>query len=344
MAEYVIDLLKGRPYGAAIWAGGVLQAEWFSSRDGSIQRGVFRSVTVLSDRFRRLNGPRASGDERFNRQIPILGEAGQDAIRSLRVAVVGAGGTGSHAITLLAYLGVRDFVLLDGDLIESTNLNRVVTADLADIDAPKVFVARRRVLMLDPEANIRVFPGLTQKGEHPELLEVDLIVGCVDNDGPRHRLNEITIDAGVPYVDIGTGVDTKLDPPATGARISFMLPGAPCLTCTEELDPLEVGRWYKPAEQQRLDRAHGYGLAEPTPSVVHLNGLAVNTAVAEIVAWITGARSPARRLDIDLVGDPALPGVRVAPSRDTHRRSGCVDCAWKHPSQAGDSATRASQT
>ena len=69
----------------------------------------------------------------FSRQIPILGEVGQSTLRGLRVAVVGAGGTGSHAITLLAYLGDRDFILLDDDLIEVTNLNRVATAELADL-------------------------------------------------------------------------------------------------------------------------------------------------------------------------------------------------------------------
>lgn len=333
MAQYVIDTLKGRPYGAAVWAEGTVHAEWFRPDGLSLQRGLFRSVTVAADHFRLLNGGTSNREGRFSRQIPILGEVGQSVVRRLRVAVVGAGGTGSHAVTLLAYLGIRDFVLLDEDVIDITNLNRVVTAELADVDTPKVLVARRRVHTLDPGATVRVFPELTSRGEQPELLEVDLIVGCVDDDGPRHRLNEIAIDAGVPYVDIATGVDTNLDPPATGARICFVLAGAPCLTCTEELDPLEVARWYKPAEQRRLDRAHGYGLTEPSPSVVHLNGLAVNAAITEVVAWVTGTRRPAHRLDVDLRGDPSLPGVRVAPTTDADRRSGCVDCAWKYRSE-----------
>jgi molybdopterin/thiamine biosynthesis adenylyltransferase len=291
----------------------------------------------VGDRLRLLNA-RNIDEERFNRQIPMLTHAGQAALRGLRVAVVGGGGTGSHAITLLAYLGIRDFLLLDDDVIETTNLNRVVTAETADIDTPKTLVAKRRILALDPDAAVQTMPGLTPFGEHPELLEVDLIVGCVDHDGPRHRLNELAVEAGVPYIDIGTGVDANIDPPATGARVAFGLPGGPCLGCTDELDPIEVARWYKPAEQQNLDRAHGYGTRTATPSVVHLNGLAVNAAVAEIVAWITGARPPARRLDIDLDGDPALPGTRVAPSSDTTRRPGCVVCSWRYPSEAGTSA------
>lgn len=330
MADYVLDLLEGHPYGAAVWAEGIVHAEWFRIQGGTLQRGTFRTVTVLGDRFRLLNGSTVNDEERFDRQIPILGPVGQSAVRSLRVAVVGAGGTGSHAISLLSYLGIRDFVLLDDDGVEETNLNRVVTAELADIGVPKALVARRRVRGLDPDSAVRVLPGLTPTGDHLELFEVDLILGCVDDDGPRHRLNQIAINTGVPYIDIGTGVDPNVDPPATGARICFVLPNTPCLSCTEELNALEVARWYKPPDQQRLDRAHGYGLDEPSPSVVHLNGLAVNAAITEIVAWISGARPPARRLDIDLNGDSPVPGVRVVPSTTTMRRPGCVDCAWKY--------------
>lgn len=336
MVKYVLDLLPGRPYGAAVLAEGRLHAEWFRSQDNAIQRGVYRSVTVVGDRLTLLNAYHDDLEERFTRQIPLLGRAGQTAARTLRVGVVGAGGTGSHAISLFSYLGVRDFVLLDDDLVETTNLNRLVTAELADVGAPKVLVARRRVLAVDPHACVRVFSGLSPDGEHEELIEVDLIISCVDNDGPRHRLNELAVRADIPLIDIGTGVDPNIDPPATGARVCFFLPGTPCLTCTEELDLLEVARWYKPSDQRTLDRAHGYGLPEASPSVVHLNGIAVNAAVAEVVAWISGARSPARRLDIDIDGAMSLPGVRVAPSSDTARRAGCIDCGWKYASDLED--------
>jgi molybdopterin/thiamine biosynthesis adenylyltransferase len=309
-----------------------VRADWFRLADGAIQRGSFRSVTVVGDRFRVLNSHNAE-ETRFSRQLPMLGRVGQGTLRTLRVAIVGAGGTGSHATMLLAYLGVRDFVLLDDDVVETTNLNRVVTAEPADLGAPKTLVAKRRVCALDPSAVVQAMPGLTPFGDHEELIEVDLIIGCVDHDGARHRLNELAIQAGVPYLDIGTGVDPNIDPPATGARIAFVLPGGPCLSCTDELDPTEVGRWYKPIEQQDLDRAHGYGTGAPDPSVVHLNGLAVNAGISEIVAWISGARPPARRLDIDLRGDSALPGTRVAPSTDTARRQGCVECSWRFPSE-----------
>ncbi len=186
------------------------------------------------------------------------------------------------------------------------------------------------MLALDRDAYVRTLDALSPTQVSAELLGADLIVGCVDHDGPRHRLNELAVEMGIPYVDIATGVDTEVDPVAVGGRVAFVLPGGPCLGCTEELDPLEVARWYKPADQQALDRLHGYGTDDPSPSVVHLNGLTVNAAAAEIVAWASGVRPPAFRLDIDLLGRSSSPGLRIAPSGDSSRREGCVECSWRY--------------
>lgn len=238
MAQYVLDILDGRPYGAAVWASGRLHAEWFRRGGTGLERGVFRSVTVAGAELRVLNCNAQAGGDRFSRQIPLLGRTGQAAIGHLRVAVVGAGGTGSHAVMLLAYLGVRDFLLMDDDVVDATSLNRVITAEPPDVDVPKTLVARRRILALGDEARVEALPGVTPDCAHPELLEADLIVGCVDDDGPRHRLNALAVDAGIPYIDIGTGVDPHVDPPATGARIAFVLPGGHASAA-----PMSLIRW-----------------------------------------------------------------------------------------------------
>jgi hypothetical protein len=332
---YVLDLLHGTPYGAAVWADGMVRADWWRpDGNGGVQRGQFRTVVVMGDRLRVVNASPVT-DERFSRQLPLLGTDAQAAIAAVRVAVVGAGGTGSHVALGLAYLGFRDVLILDDDLVEASNLNRLVTADLADIDSPKVLVARRRMRAIDPAIRVRALPGLTVAGDHPELHDVDLIIGCVDHDGPRHRLNQIAVDTRTPYIDIATGVDNTQGPIAVGGRVVFVLPGGPCLTCLDELDSAEIARWAKPSDQQALDRMHGYGTGAPNASVVHLNGLAVNAALAEVVAWLSGARRPAQWLDIDLVGSSSRPGVQIGPREAGKRTVGCIDCGAVRP---GDTA------
>ncbi|WP_225847326.1 ThiF family adenylyltransferase [Streptomyces sp. HPF1205] len=327
MAPYAVDLLDGTPYAAAVWAPGTIRADWWRPLPGAhVERGQFRTVTVLGEHLKVLNAPPVT-DERFTRQIPLLGPEAQAAIGTLRVALVGAGGTGSHAALALAYLGFRNLVVLDDDHVETTNLNRLVTADQADLQAPKTIVARRRMRAIDPRINIRTLPGLTHSGTHPELRDVDLIIGCVDHDGPRHRLNQFSIDTRTPLLDIATGVDESAASVALGGRIALLLPGEACLTCQDELDSAEISRWAKPEQAQALDRAHGYGTGTANPSVVYLNALAVNAALAELGAWISGARTPARWLDIDLVGTMKSPGTRIGPRRTVPRDPGCVDCA-----------------
>ena len=326
MSPYVVDLLDGVPYAAAVWAQGAVRADWWRpGLDAGLERRPFRTVTVLGEHLRVLNAPPV-GDERFTRQIPLLGPQAQGAIATLRVALVGAGGTGSHIALALAYLGFRHFVILDDDDVETTNLNRLVTADQADLHSPKTIVARRRMRAIDPRIKVRTLPGLTPAGEHSELSDVDLIIGCVDHDGPRHRLNRIAIDTRTPLLDIATGIDERGTPVALGGRVALVLPSEACLTCQDELDSAEISRWAKPKHQSALDRAHGYGTGTPNPSVVYLNGLTVSAALAELGAWISGARTPARWLDIDLMGTAASPGTQIGPRRVPARDPGCIDC------------------
>ena len=88
--------------------------------------------------------------ERFDRQVRAFGQDGQRVIAGLRVAIVGLGGTGSLIAQQLAHLGVYDFVLLDVDHLETSNLNRVVGATPGDVGSSKVAVAARMIKAINP--------------------------------------------------------------------------------------------------------------------------------------------------------------------------------------------------
>ena len=93
-------------------------------------------------------------------------------------------------------------------------------------------------------------------------------------------------------------------------------PHGPCLTCLGELDAAEIARWARPLDQGEFDRLHSYGAVSKDPSVAYLDGLTVNAALAELAAWLSGARPPAQWLDIDVVGDRS-----GREPRSTHARS-----------------------
>ncbi|MBV9821919.1 MAG: ThiF family adenylyltransferase [Actinobacteria bacterium] len=266
-------------------------------------------------------------EERLSRQLPLLGDRAQAAIGALRIAVVGVGGTGSQVAQGLAFLGFRNVLLMDDDLVEISNLNRMVTAGYADVGRRKTEVTRKRMRAVDPLGHVGVAGGLTVTGEHPELADVDLIIGCVDNDGPRNRLNQLAVLTRTPYLDIATGVDDSAEPFALGGRVVLTVPHGACLTCLGELDAAEIARWAKPAGQQDLDRLHGYGTGTANPAVVYLNGLTVNAALGELAAWLSGVRPPAQWLDVDVIGSADRPGTRIEPREAVAADPGCITCA-----------------
>ena len=273
-----------------------------------------------------LNPPQSTAAGRLTRQSDVLGPHGMGTLTGLRVAIVGAGGTGSQAALAIGHLGVEDLLILDDDIVEESNLNRLVTAGYADLEAPKTLAARRRLREINPTLRIRLAPAVTPDGGPSELADADIIFGCVDNDGPRDVLNQVAVDLAIPYIDIATAVFTDTSPPIIGGRVIIVTPGGACLHCLQELDPVEVANWAKTPTQQEADRRHGYGTTEPNPAVVHVNGLAVNAAVAEFTAWIAGHRSPAQWLDIELNETDSAPGVRVTPRQTRGASSSCIAC------------------
>jgi molybdopterin/thiamine biosynthesis adenylyltransferase len=331
MATYTTDALPGGIYCAGVYAGGAVRVDWWvRTDDGEVQRGTFATVIVIGKRLRVLNAPLAI-TARAARQVGLLGLDGQAAISTLRVAIVGAGGTGSHAAQALAYLGVADIRVFDDDTVEHSNLNRMVTAGHADVGAPKNLVTQRHIRRIDRSITVTPLPALTPNAGLHELVDVDLILGCLDHDGPRDLLNQIAIHTATPYIDIATGVDTSTSPPVVGGRVILVSPEGPCLHCHHELDPAEITRWSKSSEQKELDRRHNYGTGLANASVVHLNGMAVYSAIAELTAWIGGTRAPAQYLDIDLSGylamDSRNQGVRVTPRHPIKASPTCFACS-----------------
>jgi len=213
----------------------------------------------------------------------------------------------------MAYLGFRDLVILDDDHVETTNLNRLVTADQADLQSrrrsPHVAACGRSTRAI----NVRTLPGLTTRCAHPELRDVDLIIGCVDHDGPAPPPEPVVHRH--PYAATrhrhGSGRARRYRyarRPRRARSARRSLPDLPGRTRFSE-----ISRWPNRARASSRPGSR-YGTGTANPSVVYLNALAVNAALAELGAWISGARIPARWLDIDLVGTTKSPGT---PNRST---------------------------
>jgi molybdopterin-synthase adenylyltransferase len=244
----------------------------------------------------------AEGNEdRFSRQVALFGPDGQRKLRETRALIVGLGGLGSHVAQQLTFLGVPDETLIDHDIITGSSRNRVIGARPADVAAktPKVDVAKRLILEIDPEATVVTY---TVKLEHAHDAFADrtVVFGCVDNDLVRLQLTELTARHRIPYFDLAsdTGIDNQ-GAPTYGGRIVFGA-GSRCLHCLGLLDPEDIRRARLPEDARRAhDETYGIkqsALAGTGPAVVSVNGAVAALAVTEFMGWITRIREPAAQL------------------------------------------------
>ena len=94
----------------------------------------------------------------FSRTELLLGPEAMERLASARVAVFGLGGVGGYVVEALARSGIGALDLIDHDTVSLTNLNRQILATRSTIGRRKVDVARERVLEINPDAQVRIWP------------------------------------------------------------------------------------------------------------------------------------------------------------------------------------------
>ena len=140
---------------------------------------------------------------RYGRQLtlPEFGLEGQQRLRAARVTIVGLGGLGSPAALYLAAAGIGTLGLVDGDLVDVTNLQRQVLYDDADVGSAKVEVASRRLARMNPEVQIRSFATRLDSGNALEILQdFDIVLDGSDNFPTRYLVNDASVLLGIPSV------------------------------------------------------------------------------------------------------------------------------------------------
>ena len=199
---------------------------------------------------------------RFDRQ-GFLG-ADSAAIHSrARVGIVGLGGGGSHLGQQLAHVGIGEFVLVDPQTIDESNINRLVGATQKDVDAgtPKVTLSEWLIRGIFPSAKVNSI-RTDWRAAMPALRSCDIVVGAVDSLSARDELEQFCRSNIIPYVDIGMAVTAVADEFLISGQVIRSMPGSACMRCLGFITPhkLEV-------------EAKKYGDAGNNPQVVWSNGL-----------------------------------------------------------------------
>jgi adenylyltransferase/sulfurtransferase len=137
--------------------------------------------------------------QRYSRHFLLsqVGEKGQRKLLRSKVLLIGAGGLGSPIGLYLAAAGVGTIGLMDGDVVDITNLQRQVLHTTADIGKPKVESGMRTIKALNPDVDVIPLPmRITVDNVMDVIKDYDLVIDGSDNFETRYLVNDACHLAG----------------------------------------------------------------------------------------------------------------------------------------------------
>lgn len=122
-------------------------------------------------------------NEIFSRQELLLGAEAMEHIASVSVIIFGVGGVGSWCAESLVRSGVRHLTIVDSDTVCITNVNRQLMATTSTVGQVKVDVMKRRLLDINPEAEIEAICGVysEETADQYDLDSYDYVIDAIDS-------------------------------------------------------------------------------------------------------------------------------------------------------------------
>lgn len=141
---------------------------------------------------------------RYERQmmVPFIGKKEQEVFQNSSILVIGAGGLGCPVLTALSEAGVGRIGIMDGDVVEETNLNRQFLYGPSDLGRSKAECAGRWVGAFRPDCQTDIYPEwFTENTESSVINSYDLVIAAVDRISTRLLINRTVVSYGKPLID-----------------------------------------------------------------------------------------------------------------------------------------------
>ena len=106
------------------------------------------------------------------------------------ILIVGVGGVGSFAAEFLARAGVGKMTIVDGDVVDITNINRQLPALHSTIGQDKITVVGDRLMDINPELKLTRLKEFLSPERAFEIVsaEFDYVIDCIDSVTPKLNL------------------------------------------------------------------------------------------------------------------------------------------------------------
>lgn len=149
------------------------------------------------------------------RTLLLMGEESLERLKQACVMVVGIGGVGSYCAEALARCGVGTLILLDGDCISPSNLNRQIHATYETIGQPKTEVMKQRILSYQKNCMVDCHHLFYDKTKNEQLFThlIDMVVDAIDTISSKLDLIEACKEYNVPFIS-SMGMANRMNPSA----------------------------------------------------------------------------------------------------------------------------------
>lgn len=166
---------------------------------------------------------------RYSRHVLLneIGVEGQERIRAATMLVIGAGGLGSPAAYYLASAGVARILLIDGDSVDLTNLQRQILHTTERVGTPKAESGRKTLAAINPDVEVVPIARRVEAGDLEALVaEATVVLDCSDNFATRHAANRACVVHRKPLV---SGAAVRFD--GQIAVFDLRRSDSPCYAC-----------------------------------------------------------------------------------------------------------------
>lgn len=333
----LLQIARGMAVGALVFGRRSIQADiWLP--DGT--RLDLQDAVVVGQTINRLTpAPTPSqgqglSDDNYDRQVRMFGAAGQRELAQCRVGIIGLGGIGSLISEYLARLGINNFLLVDDDGVERSNLSRIIGATASDATkhVAKVAVAKRVILQANKQAKVTVLREDAAKHSVAKALAAcDYLFLAADSMRARLVFNALAHQYLIPGVQLGAKIypDAKQQLADVMSANRPVRPGQGCLWCNQLIDPHRLALEAKSDAERK---AQAYGTEELNPSVISLNAVAASHAVNDFLLDYLGLRAEPPLLHYEHFHFLKRNRTLVEPRRDAD----CSECSMQGRFARGD--------
>jgi proteasome lid subunit RPN8/RPN11 len=223
-----------------------------------------------------------------------FGEGTINSLQRLKIGVVGCSGTGSIIAELLGRLGVGNIVLVDPDLVEYKNLNRILNTKKTDADLKrsKVEVLKEAIESTGTNVKVTAITALLHsKIAFDNIALCDVVFGCMDTIDGRHLLNRTATYYCIAYLDIGIRLDADMKGGINEilGRVDYLQPGGSSLFSRErytqeQLKSADMARTNPDEYKKQISEKYIKSVNVESPAVISVNMMFSSQAVTELLA------------------------------------------------------------